>query len=515
MNLNKYSDASKSSTVVASFTKDQLHAYNNLLEFINKGFDANDYKRALIGSAGSGKATTEDTPILTPKGWKLMRDIKVGDVVCSPFNGTSKVTGVFPQGERDTYLIIFDGCRTIEVDEEHLWLVRTEKLKTKYHNSNKNDKSSYSKVLTTKQLVKGMSLGRKYYVPLANAFEGNNIELPINPYVLGVLIGDGVCSAKNLSNRNVIFISNDEEDIISNISKLINADRYILHNSNNYTNAIYGKVCNDINKKLIEYGLNVCSYDKFIPKEYLFARIEQRKELLKGLFDSDGYIDNKGRYRFTTTSNKLKNDFIELCRGLGYNVGVSEDKRQKYTSSKCYSISIQTSDIIFNSDKHLKKYSSLKTPVYYNDHICIKSIIKQPTKKLCKCISVDDKDKLYIAKDFIVTHNTYMIKEVISKCNLANSTIGLAAPTHKAARVLRNSTGFKASTIASDLGFRLNTDLADFDIKNPPFDPLAEKKIKGYRLYIIDEASMINRSLKAYIEKECANNECMIIYMGE
>lgn len=113
------------------------------------------------------------------------------------------------------------------------------------------------------------------------------------------------------------------------------------------------------------------------------------------------------------------------------------------------------------------------------------------------------------------TGKTYMIKEVINKCNLSNSTIGLAAPTHKAARVLSNSTNIKTSTIASDLGFRLNTDLEDFDINNPPFDPLGEKKIKGYRLYIIDEASMIGRSLKTYIEKECKKNGCMIIYMGD
>lgn len=113
------------------------------------------------------------------------------------------------------------------------------------------------------------------------------------------------------------------------------------------------------------------------------------------------------------------------------------------------------------------------------------------------------------------TGKTYMIKEVIDKCNLSNSVIGLAAPTHKAARVLKNSTGIKVSTIASDLGFRLNTDLADFDINNPPFDPLGKRKIGGYKLYIIDEASMVGRSLKTYIENECKKFDCMIIYMGD
>lgn len=113
------------------------------------------------------------------------------------------------------------------------------------------------------------------------------------------------------------------------------------------------------------------------------------------------------------------------------------------------------------------------------------------------------------------TGKTYMIREVIKRCGLAKSVIGLAAPTHKAARVLRVSTGYATSTVASDLGLRLNTDVTDFDVNNPPFDPLAEKKIKQYKLYIVDEASMIGINLKTLIERECEQFGCMLIYMGK
>lgn len=113
------------------------------------------------------------------------------------------------------------------------------------------------------------------------------------------------------------------------------------------------------------------------------------------------------------------------------------------------------------------------------------------------------------------TGKTYMIREVIKRCGLAKSVIGLAAPTHKAARVLRLSTGYATSTVASDLGLRLNTDVTDFDVNNPPFDPLAEKKIKQYKLYIVDEASMIGINLKTLIERECEQFGCMLIYMGK
>lgn len=110
---------------------------------------------------------------------------------------------------------------------------------------------------------------------------------------------------------------------------------------------------------------------------------------------------------------------------------------------------------------------------------------------------------------------TFIIKHILKLSGYANSVIGLAAPTHKAVRVLTKATEMKANTIQSDLGLRLNVDIDNFDINNPPFDPLAEKKIKGYKLYVVDEASMINRNLKILIERECKEHECKIIYCGD
>ena len=113
------------------------------------------------------------------------------------------------------------------------------------------------------------------------------------------------------------------------------------------------------------------------------------------------------------------------------------------------------------------------------------------------------------------TGKTFLMKSIIKDCGLANSVIGLAAPTHKAARVVEMATAKKASTVASDLGLRLNFDADNFDINNPPFDPKVEKKIKNYKLYIVDEASMINANLKTLIERECRRYGCLLIYSGD
>lgn len=115
------------------------------------------------------------------------------------------------------------------------------------------------------------------------------------------------------------------------------------------------------------------------------------------------------------------------------------------------------------------------------------------------------------------TGKTYLVKALIKNCNLSYSMIGLAAPTHKACRVLHESINLpniKPNTLQSDLGLRLNFDVEKFDITNPPFDPKGRIKIGDYKVYIVDEASMINRGLTMFLEKTCKSNKCKIIYIG-
>lgn len=116
------------------------------------------------------------------------------------------------------------------------------------------------------------------------------------------------------------------------------------------------------------------------------------------------------------------------------------------------------------------------------------------------------------------TGKTYLVKALILNSSISYSLIGLAAPTHKACRVLGESikvNNIKASTIQSDLGLRLNFDIEKFDPNNPPFDPKGKIKIGNYKLYIVDEASMINRGLCAFLEETCITNKCKIIYIGD
>lgn len=116
------------------------------------------------------------------------------------------------------------------------------------------------------------------------------------------------------------------------------------------------------------------------------------------------------------------------------------------------------------------------------------------------------------------TGKTFLVRALLSNSTLSYSLIGLSAPTHKACRVLGESihiSGIKVNTIQSDLGLRLNFDIDKFDPNNPPFDPKGKIKIGNYKLYIIDEASMINSRLCIFLEKTCVSNKCKIIFIGD
>jgi exodeoxyribonuclease-5 len=130
----------------------------------------------------------------------------------------------------------------------------------------------------------------------------------------------------------------------------------------------------------------------------------------------------------------------------------------------------------------------------------------------------DDKDYKRALIGAAGTGKTFLIRALLSNSTLSYSLIGLSAPTHKACRVLGESihiSGIKVNTIQSDLGFRLNFDIDKFDPNNPPFDPKGKIKIGNYKLYIVDEASMINSKLCIFLEKTCISNKCKLIYIGD
>jgi len=374
--------------------------------FVRSNVDVCIYGGILAG----GKLTPLTSCVLTPYGWRLNKDLKIGDKICTPFNGVQKVAGLFPQGVKKIYKVYLLDGRVAECGLEHLWTYRTNKQRYKYIVSDRSNPTAWTFTGTTENIIERLKRGERIYLPTNNAIEFEEKDLPINPYALGVLIGDGCLTDKVMTEgRNAITISNNEDDVINRFYNAVGGTR-IYKQPNCYSKSVFTPRAKQIRQYLVDAGLNTYSYNKFIPHEYLFSSIEQRRELLAGLFDTDGSVD-EGSFSYCTTSKRLKDDIMHLARSLGYNASVHRDEREQYTTGEAFRVIIRTSDEIFHSEKHKKRYAEYLTRKgkNYRKANCHTRIVKieYDRDEEAQCLYIDDRDHLYMTDDFVVTHNTF------------------------------------------------------------------------------------------------------------
>ena len=323
--------------------------------------------------------------IYTPNGYIKMGDVKIGDEICGTNNTIQKIIGVFPQGERKIYKMKFDHQRETKCCGYHIWSVI-------------NEKGEY-KNLKTSELIENFDK-HKYYIP-KTSIEFNTRKLPIDPYLLGLLIGDG-CLRKNGSIE--LSIGYKKEHIIDEIIVPEGIEFNVKdYKDKNYFRIkfkgidIYGKTMKDY---LNDLGLLDCkSGTKFIPELYLYSDYNQRSSLLSGILNTDGYINSKGLFEISTISDKLNDDIINLSRSLGKSVNTRVKIRKPGGSYSMTSI---------NAINELKgnKYG-----------IQLMEIEDTGEYEVVQCIKVSNQDELYITDDYIVTHNT------TSSCVLAQAII--------------------------------------------------------------------------------------------
>ncbi|MFW6273193.1 MAG: AAA family ATPase, partial [bacterium] len=128
------------------------------------------------------------------------------------------------------------------------------------------------------------------------------------------------------------------------------------------------------------------------------------------------------------------------------------------------------------------------------------------------CISVSANDNLYLTDNYIVTHNTTIIKKVLDGYY---GGVAVSAPTHKAKKMITNATKKQGLTLHSLLGLRPDVELDNFNPNDPKFNPIALPKISDYNMVIIDEASMINRELYDLIKEQTKYSRTKVLFMGD
>lgn len=324
--------------------------------------------------------------VLTPRGFVEMKDIKVGMEVCGTDGTIQTVLGVFPKGKKELFEVEFSSGQVVECCPDHLWTV--------------TESNNYTvKTVTTEKMLQDFKkfktngdVAYKYYTPsTAVEFYSDKREMPLDPYLVGLLLGGGSLSG---SGSIEISIGLDKEYILDKIvlPEGLNLNVQKVDSKNYFRIKFSGKDQNGNTAKRIVESIGLLgskSSNKFIPKSYLYSSLEDRKALLQGLVDTDGYTNSRGLIEFSSVSKELSEDFETLLRSLGKDV-----YRRVHTKEK---------DLNSYSDTPIYRVCELKG--YKHGH---KIVDIRPTGKSVEmqCIKVSNDNHLYITNDFIVTHNT-------------------------------------------------------------------------------------------------------------
>lgn len=407
--------------------------------------------------------------VFTPLGWRKWKDIKIGDELYGTYGNITKVIDIPYDKECDVYKITLRDGRKILASDEHLW-------KIEFHNKKE------IQIMTTLELLKEYKRKRKisYRNPLGIEYvcsipKNKGVEMPYNKtkvdaYTFGLLLGDGsfrYCSC---------YYTQDPKDL--EVER-----KYIPYNIIKWK-AKYAYRINIPNwhKILEEYGLyNKKSEDKFIPDEYKYNSKEVRLNLLKGLMDSDGTLDNKGRYIIALSSKRMIEDIAFICRSLGYNCSYTIKKtgyKVNGVIKEClpsYALTIFTRDIIANLPRKQKKEKIITNQYSINKELRTRIInIEYVGKQKAKCVTVDSKDNCYLIGDFVTTHNcakSYFLATIMSH----NLIVGESEATHK--RCITVLTAAQKEYLKDDKDGTLNKFIPElsFVIDNTPFPNLLLK----------------------------------------
>lgn len=362
------------------------------------------------GPTGTGKAQPLHSKIKTPSGWTTMGDIKIGDLVSTPDGKTSTVLKLFPQGNRDVYEVSFADGRKAQSCKEHLWNVYNKHWKNKWKTL------PLEEIIRLKNETKG-----EYYIQLLNNTPEIDINLAIDPYLLGALLGDGHLG------KTVNFTSADEllveklNSITAEDGKFVKTSGYdyvFRHHDNSSKqgkkNEFRSKLRTDLSNLRL---LGTRSDNKFIPDDYLISSKQQKICLLQGLLDTDGCVDKSGSISFTTVSKIMAEQVSDLVKSIGGISKISTKiptysyKGEKKAGKLAYTVSIR-----YNEPKKLvsldRKLKNISDTYQYADLRLRIVDIKLCSNEPVQCIMIDHPDHLYITNDYVVTHNTYTAKQL-------------------------------------------------------------------------------------------------------
>lgn len=400
--------------------------------------DLNNKKRPMSsflfsGSTGVGKSLLDDEPIpVYQPSVRNYRRIPVkkngellpGDYVFNRFGEPARVAAVFPQGMQDVYeLELIDG-RKIKCSGDHLWGY-------KVRQGNKHWLTGTTKgLMEILEATRGSKSG--VFIPMNKPAAHPKKDFPIHPYLMGILINAGCLTSQQLA------IATKDEFIAETCCKLLKMPRYD-HKSPSSTSWVFAtgdmiggkffcRLSTETALAAFPELVGKKKHERAIPECYFYGSVEQRWELVRGLFDTKGYISRDDE-RYTITYWHSSLEHMHAVRRLLWSLGVSstlvtrakrQDRPAHYRAEHKLSIradNLQKPDFFKLPRKKavaseaVRYYKNQKIrKLRYNDYIQVVDIRKLDYQAPMTCIYVDDEEHLFQTGNYIITHNTEVSK---------------------------------------------------------------------------------------------------------
>lgn len=383
-----------------------------------------EFRDLKIDSKLGAKALRLSALVLTPAGFIPMRDVRVGTQLADPEGMCSEVTGVYPQGTKPIYKLRFNDGSEVEASGDHLWTIgRWFGRKTP---EGVNQAFRKRETVSTVRLAELLAGGQ--YPPHLVGSEGlahfdiAEAALPVDPYVLGLLLGDGT-----LTKGTPRFTTLDPE-LVEAIQKCApgvqvracpDGKNYVLS-----TGGHRGKP-NSLASALKTLGVwEHRAWQKFVPDSYKNASAKTRLAVLQGLMDTDGHGRDRRSSSFTSTSERLRDDVVWLARSLGL---VAKPLSPKATSCKGKAGRTAYQALIWERDDVRVFRLSRKLLPLGRPKFRVLQSVEYVGDEECQCITVSAPSKLFVTNDFVPTHNSEPNKIAFFQlCQRASRDVGEA-----------------------------------------------------------------------------------------
>ncbi|WP_236003440.1 replicative DNA helicase [Nonomuraea antri] len=283
----------------------------------------------------------------------------------------------------------------------------------------------HKSVVTTEEIAATLRCasadGRaNHAVEVASAFELDERDLPLAPYVLGIWLGDGHSATARFSTTDPEVIAAvaaegiDVKQVGSSIAYQMTLPAPAPASTTTCPDcgrpsgararcAACHRGHGSVQGLLRTLGV---LENKHIPAAYLRASQRQRRELLAGLLDSDGYVSSAGQIQFAVTDRRLAYDVHELILSLGYQATMRTKpvKGRSEETSTCYMINFTTPDPVFRLPRKAARQVATAHPTTLVRYIVdVRPIASRPVR----CVEVDNADHMYLAgRTCVPTHNS-------------------------------------------------------------------------------------------------------------